>query len=239
MSNIEIVELVNIPIKKRTVITGFAGAGFIGNTALMHAARVKGFTQVGHLRGNMMPALMLLVEGKPRHSFRIYTDASDDFMFLVTDSMFSAEPAWTIGQELVAWLRKKGLKEIVALESFPFAQKGTFGFTTGDKNLQSYGVQPITEGAISGVNASLLDEAIKEGVEWTTIFVPTRIISSIDYLGASEAIQVINTMFKLGVDAEDLRRMSEAVTRASAAYQRQQQKRGGFLDRILPGETGN
>ena len=237
MSDIEIVELTKIPIKKRTVITGFAGAGFIGNTALMHAARAKGFKQVGHLHGNMMPALMILVEGKPRHSFRIYTDVSDDFMFLVTESMSSAESAWTIGQELMTWLKKKGLKEIVAFEGFPFAQKGIFGFTTGEKNLQSYGIQPIAEGAISGVNASLLDEAMKEGVEWTTIFVPTRVISSIDYQGAVDAIQVLNTMFKMDVDTEELRRMSEAVTRATEAHQRQQQKRGGFLNRILPGET--
>ena len=237
MSSIEIVELENIPIKKRTVITGFAGAGFIGNTALMHAARVKGFKQVGHIHGNMMPALMLLVEGKPCHSFRIYTDSSDDFMFLVTDSMFSAEPAWTIGQELMIWLKKKGLKEIVAFESFPFAQQGVFGYTTGDKNLQGYGIQPIADGAISGVNASLLDEAMKEGVEWTTIFVPTRIISNIDYQGAVDAIQALNKLLKLDVDTEVLRRISEAVTRATEAHQRQQQKRGGFLNRILPGET--
>lgn len=237
MSDIEIVELSEIPIKKRTVVTGFAGAGFISNTALMYAARAKGFKQVGHLHGNMMPAMMILVEGKPRHSFRIYTDASDDSMFLVTESMLSAESTWAIGQGLMTWLKKKGLKEIVAFEGFPFAQKGIYGFTTGDKNLQGYGIQPITEGAIQGVNAALLDEAMKEGVEWTTIFVPTRLISSIDYQGVVDAIQVLNTMFKLDVDAEELRRMSEAITRATASHQKQQQKRGSFLNRILPGET--
>lgn len=236
MSDIEIVELSEIPIKKRTVVTGFAGAGFISNTALMYTARAKGFKQVGYLHGNMMPAMMILVEGKPRHSFRIYTHASENLMFLVTESMSSAEPTWAIGQRLMSWLKKKGVKEIVAFEGFPLATKGIYGFTTGDKNLQGYGIQPIPEGAIQGVNASLLNEALKDGVEWTTIFVPTRLISGIDYQGVVDAIQVLNTMFKLDVDIEELRRTSEAITRATASHQKQQQKRGSFLNRILPGE---
>jgi predicted ATP-grasp superfamily ATP-dependent carboligase len=232
MSSIEIVELDDIPSKKRTVVTGFAGAGFIGNTALMHAARTKGYKQVAHLHGKMMPPTMILVEGKPKHSFRIYTDASDEYMFLISESMLQAESAWTIGQELMAWLKKTGLKEIVAFEGFPFAQKGIFGFTTGEKNLQGYGIQPITEGAVSGVNASLLYEAMKEGVDWTSVFVPARLLSTIDYKGIMDAVQVLNTMFKLDIDTEQLSRMSEAFTRATAARQ-QQQKRGSLLDRVL------
>jgi predicted ATP-grasp superfamily ATP-dependent carboligase len=238
MSNIEIVEIAEIPVKKRTVVTGFAGAGFVSNTALMYIARSKGFKLVGHLHSNLMPALMILVEGKPRHSFRIYTDASDDIMFLVTESLLSTEPAWTIGQELMAWLKKKGLKEILTFEGFPFSQKDIFGYTTGDKVLQNYGIQPIAEGAVSGVNAVLMDESMKEGVDLTTVFIPTRSINSIDYHGVLDTIQVLNTMFKLDVDTTELSRMAENMDKA-AAQQRppQQQRRGGFLGRILPGES--
>ena len=235
MSSIEIAELSKVPVKKRTVVTGFAGAGFIGCTALMYAARAKGFRQVGHLHGDAMPPMMLLVEGKPRHGFRIYTDASDDYMFLVTESMLQSDSAWAIGRALMAWLKEKGLREIVAFEGFPFAQKGLYGFTTGDRDLQGLGVQPLSEGAITGVNASLLYEAIREGVEWTTVFVPTRLVNSIDYQGAVDAVEALNTMFGLGVDAGQLRRMSEAVARAAETHQRQQRKRGGFLDRIRLG----
>jgi predicted ATP-grasp superfamily ATP-dependent carboligase len=238
LSSIEIVELSEIPVKKRTVVTGFAGAGFIGNTALMYAARVKGYRQVGHLRGDAMPPMMILSEGRPAHSFRIYTDASDAHMFLVTESMLQGDSAWAIGRTLMGWLKKKGVKEIVSLEGFPFAQKGVYGFTTGGKNLLGLGVQPIMDGAISGVNASLLDEAIRGGVEWTTIFVPTRLISSVDYQGTVDAIQVLNTMLGLDVDPEQLRGMSEAVAKATEAHRQQQRKRGGFLDRIISGESG-
>lgn len=156
MSGLEIIELFDIPKKKRTVITGYAGAGYIGNTALMHVVRKKGLKQVAYLHGNKMPPIMVLENGSPKHSFRIYTDQSDDTLFLVTEAMISDDSAWLIGQEVVKWLKGKGLKEIISFEGFPFAQTGenVFGFTTSGKNLQEYGIQPLGQGAISGVIAS-------------------------------------------------------------------------------------
>jgi len=219
------------------VVTGFAGAGFIGCTALMYVARAKGYRQVAHLRGDAMPPMMILVDGKPSHSFRIYTDAEDEYMFLVTESMVQADHAWAIGRTLMRWLREKGLKEMVSLEGFPFGQKGVYGFTTGARNLQAAGVQPIPDGAVSGINAALLDEAIRGGVEWTTVFIPTRLIGGIDYQGAVDAVQALNTILGLGVNTEQLRKTSEAITRATEA-QRKQRQRGGILDRIIPRDTG-
>lgn len=234
MSSVEIVETSEIPVKRRTVVTGFAGAGFIGNTALMYAARAKGYRQVGHLRGEAMPPMMILVDGRPTHSFRIYIDAEDEHLFLVTESMVQADSAWAIGRALMAWLREKGVKEIVSLEGFPFAQKGVYGFTTGARNLQAAGVQPIPDGAVAGINAALLDEAIRGGVDWTTLFIPTRLIGGVDYQGAVDAVQALNTVLGLGVDAEQLRKTSEAIAKATEA-QRKQRQRGGLLDRIIPG----
>ena len=234
MSNIEIVELTEIPLKSRTIVTGLAGAGFVGNTALMQAVRAKGFKQVGYVHGSNMPPMMILVDGKPSHSFRIYTDPSDEYMFLVTEAILQAEAAWEMGHELISWLMEKGLKEIIAIEGFPFAQKGVYGFTTGTKNLLGYGIQPISEGAMSGVNASLLFEAMDEDIDWTTVFVPARLIGSIDYQGAFEAVQVLNTMFNMGIEADQLKRTAEAVAKAAELQQQRRRGGGGLLGRIFP-----
>jgi len=234
LSSVEIVELSEIPVKRRTVVAGFAGAGFIGNTALMYAARSKGYGQVASLRGDAVPPMMILSEGKPTHSFRVYSDASDNHMFLVTESMVQGEGAWAIGRALMAWLKGKGVKEIVSLEGFPFAQSGVYGFTTGPRKLEEAGAQPIPDGAVSGISAALLDEAIRGGVDWTTLFVPTRMIGGVDYQGAVEAVEALNKMLGLAVDTEQLRRTSEAVAKATEA-QRKQRQRGGLLGRIIPG----
>jgi predicted ATP-grasp superfamily ATP-dependent carboligase len=240
MSSIEIIELADIPQKKRTVITGFAGAGFIGNTALMHVVRSKGLNQVAYLHGNNMPPVMVLVDGEAKYSFRVYTDRSDELMFLITEAMISGESAWKIGQELMKWLKRKGVREIIAFDGFPFSQPGAniFGFTTSGKNLQEHDIQPLGQGAISGVNASLMERTLKYKIPWTTLFVPTRMAAGIDYDGAITAVKVLNNMFNMGVETEQLEKISEAISRATRTQQprRQQQKKGGFLDRILPGD---
>lgn len=238
MSSIEVVELTEVPEKKRIAVTGFAGPGSIGNTALMHMVRAEGYKQVAYVHGDVMPPMMILVQGVPRHGFRVYVDEEDELLLLVTEAMLSTESAWVVGRELMRWLREKGVEEIIALEGFPFTQMGgrTFGFTTGGRDLQGVGVQPLSEGAIPGVNASLLEAAVRLGVDWTTVFVPTQIIGGVDYRGASDAVQLLNRMLGLDVDAEQLNVMSERMAKAARTMQQRQQKKGGLLGRIFPGE---
>ena len=238
MSSIEVIEISEVSEKKRTVITGFPGVGFIGNTALMHMIKSMGFKQVAYVHGNLMPPLMVLLDGEPKHSFRIYIDSSEEIMFLVTEATVSGKSAWDIGQELMKWLKVKGVKEIISIEGFPFANPGEdiFGFTTGKANLREYGVQPIDQGAVSGISASMLEETIKDKTPWTTIFIPTRIVSGIDYKGAVSAIRVLNKMFNIEVNTEPLEQLSAAVANAAKSRQSRQEKKGGFLNRILPGE---
>lgn len=236
MSSIEIVELAEVPEKKRVAVTGFAGAGSIGNTALMHMVRAEGYRQVAYVKGDMMPPLMILIQGEPNRGFRIYSDREDRHLLLVTEAMLSTGSAWAVGRELMEWLRKKGVDEIIALEGFPFSQASgrSFGFTTGGRDLEGVGVQPLSEGAIPGVNASLLEEAVRLDVDWTTVFVPTQVMGGVDYRGAADAVEVLNKMLGLGVDTEQLQVMSERMAKAARTMQQRQQKKGGLLDRIFP-----
>ncbi len=239
MSSIEIVEIAEVTEKRRVTVTGFAGAGSIGNTALMHMVRAEGYRQVAYVKGDMMPPLMILIQGKPNRGFRIYADKEDRHLLLVTEAMLSTGAAWAVGRELMRWFREKGVDEIIALEGFPFSQTGRriFGFTTGGRDLQGVGVQPLSEGAIPGVNASLLEEAVRLGVDWTTVFVPTQVIGGVDYRGAADAVEVLNKMLGLDVDTGQLHVMAETMARAARSAQRREQKKGGLLGRIFPGES--
>jgi predicted ATP-grasp superfamily ATP-dependent carboligase len=160
-------------------------------------------------------------------------------MFLVSEATITGKSAWDIGQELMRWLQEKGVNEIISMEGFPFANPSDsiFGFTTGDKNLLEYNVQPIDQGAVSGINASLLENAIKKDIPWTTIFIPTRIVSGIDYKATISAIQVLGNMFNIDINTEQLEKLSDAITAAAKNRQQRQEKKGSFLDRILPGQN--
>ena len=236
-SKVDIVEI--SPVKKSSpiVVTGFSGPGFIGNTALLYVARQKGFVQRAQLKSQLIPPMFLLIEGKPTPVFRIYGDNKNEILFVVSDALINAENAWPIGIKLMEWLRGKGVKEIISIEGMPFAtpegERPIFGYSLSGRDFSKAGVRPTSEGGISGLNAVLLDEAMKHNVSWTTLLVPTGLIQAIDYVGVADLIEALNGMLKLGVDTSPLRQSDSLRRKAIERTKGKEQKGlfGGFRRR--------
>ncbi len=210
---VDIVEISPVKKNKPTAIIGFAGPGYIGNTALMYIVRNKKFPQKAQVKSHLLPPMMLLIEGTPSPVFRIYADDKDEILFVMSEAMITNENAWPIGIKVMEWLGEKGVKEIISLEGLPFGSIGEkrpiFGYSTPQRDLAKYGVQPTTEGGISGLNAVMLDESMRRGVSWVSIFVPTSQPQTIDYGAIADVIGVLNKMFKLGVDTGPLQKGEE------------------------------
>ncbi len=233
MAEANIVESVKIKEKGYTAVLGFAGAGFIGNTALMFVTRSKGFKQVGHVKSIHMPPMMLIVGGRATQSFRVYADEQNGFLYLITENLIPAEGCYAIGGNLVRWLRKKGVKKVFSIEGLPLggvSSEKALEFSTGPAEASKIGAPPVREGAISGLNAGMLEECIEQNIPWTTIFIPTTKLMSVDYAASAEAVEVLNKLFKLGVDSSPLRSVE-------AQRPAQQKQRSGFsrlLKRWVP-----
>jgi predicted ATP-grasp superfamily ATP-dependent carboligase len=111
------------------------------------------------------------------------------------------------------WLLENGAKDFVCIEAMPMPQQlkenPVYGFSIPERELIKFGARPLTEGGVSGLNAVLMEEALKRDLPWTTLLIPTSFISSIDYAGATSVISVLNKMYKLGVDITPLKRSIE------------------------------
>jgi uncharacterized protein len=227
---VEIVEEFDLKKGAYSVVTGFAGAGFVGNTALMFTARTRGFRVAAQVRSHLIPPMMILIDGRPMSSFRIYTDMASELLFIITEGILSSESVWPIAAALMEWFKRKGVKEIVSIEGLPLGvtPRGStvLGFTTGERSLSDAGIQVARNGAVSGLNASLLEHCINEGIDWTSLFTPTSRISSIDYGGAANVIEVLNRMFNLGVDVSPLKQSEEMIRKMIE----KPRKRGLFRD---------
>lgn len=203
------------PLKKTrpSVIFAFSGPGFIGNTALMYIVRNKNFELKAEVRSKLLPPTILLMEGKPIHPFRVYSDGKDELLVVVSEALVTPESSWDIGAKLMEWLLEKGAKDFVCIEAMPMPQQlkenPVFGFSIPDREIVKFGARPLTEGGVSGLNAVLMEEAMRQELPWTTLLIPTSLVSSIDYAGATSLIGVLNKMFKLGVDVSPLKRSME------------------------------
>lgn len=229
----DVVEIVEtLPVKKGVpaVIFGFAGPGFIGNTAVMYVVRNKGFRQRAHLRSNLVPPMMLVLDGRPEHSMRIYSSEKEDVLLAASELMFTTKDTWRVGERLMDWLVSKGVKDYISIEGMPFAsptkERTVLGFSTeGDPS--KHGVQTIKEGAVTGLNACLLELCMSRKLPWTSLLVPTNLLSAVDYGGTAAAIEVLNRMFKFGMDAEPLKQRDEMLRQA---FEKQaKSKPSGFL----------
>jgi len=203
------------PIKKTrpSVVFAFSGPGFMGNTALMYIIRNKNFELKAELRSKLLPPTILLMEGKPIHPFRIYGDSKDELLVVVSEALVTPESSWEIGAKLMEWLLERGAKDFVCIEAMPMPQQlrenPVYGFSIPDREIVKFGARPLTEGGVSGLNAVLMEEALERDLPWTTLLIPTNIVSSIDYEGAISLIGVLNKMYKLGVDVTPLKRSIE------------------------------
>jgi predicted ATP-grasp superfamily ATP-dependent carboligase len=91
------------------------------------------------------------------------------------------------------------------------------------------------EGVVQGISAVLLEESIKADIPYTSILVPTQLISTIDYGGSAAVIDVINSIFKLGVDATPLRKSHDM--RRKFIEQKRKDESRGFLGLLRRGRT--
>ena len=231
---VEIVETVPVKRGKLTVVNGFAGPGFIGNTAMMYLVNSKGFRQRAYVRSQLIPPMMILIDGHPRHAFRIYSGEEGDLLFVTCDMLISAENAWPVSLKLMEWLSVKGAETFISIEGMPFRvpskERPVLGFSTGGEDLSKFGVHPTREGSISGMNACMLEECMRRNLSWISLLVPTDIVSTIDYGSVAAVIEVLNRRFKLGVDVTPLKQRDEMIRRM--AERRMKGKSRGFFDAL-------
>lgn len=234
---VDIVEVSPIKRNRPKVVTGFAGAGFVGNTALMHIVRDRGFKLKAQLRSHLIPAMILLEDGRPTHPLRIYGDDEGELLFAVSAVLLSPENVWPIGFKLMEYFRKLGVSEFIAVEGMPLAvqagKRPIFSFGVPEKDLSQYGVSSIREGGVSGLNAVLFDESMKRGLPWVALLVPTPFASAIDYGGVIPVVEILDKMFGLGVDMGLLERRAEMIRKAAERGRRGERGGGlfGFLRR--------
>jgi len=192
---------------------GLAGAGFIGNSSVMFSIRAKGFPKVAHIKSSYIPPMTLISNGEPIQSFRIHVDEDDKLLFVVTESLVPAEGCWPITEALLKYLKEKNTKEIYAIDGLPFSAislevKALVYSNKMDPGRFEY--PHLREGAVSGINSCILEDCVEKGFPYACLFIPTTKLTNIDYIGSSNAVDVINKLFKLGIDPSPLRGADES-----------------------------
>ena len=235
MSNIvKVVEEETIEIEEPTVITGFPGPGFVGETTAMLISDALKMGMLGHVESELIPPMLVVMGTKMRPPFRIHGNEELDVLVVVDNQPIPMEHHRTVIRELMDWLVQKNVKEIVAMDGLPMPDEtlegSVVGFSTDQMKLAELGrlgVLPLTSGAITGMNAAFLELCQRKGVTFTGLLAPTRRINVPNWRGITSIVDVLNSTVGFDVDVSSILRGVEQV---AAAAERPVGKKRGIFD---------
>ncbi len=196
-----------IELEEPTVIAGFPGPGFVGETATMLIQDSLKMTEVAHIESELIPPMLVVMGAGTKFPFRIYGDEGLDVLVVVDNQPIPMEHHRTITRELMDWLIERNVSEIVAMNGLPMADETLEGSVVGYStdqlklaDLERLGVLPLTSGAITGMNAAFLELCQDKGVTFTGLLTPTLSINATNWLGIVSIIEVLNSSVGLDVD---------------------------------------
>ncbi len=136
------------------------------------------------------------------------------------------------------WLDGKGVKEYVLLDGLPLPDETLEGRVVGYSSSQErlarlgqFGVLPLTGGAVTGMNAAVLEMCQERGKTWTGLLAPTRRIGAPNWRGVAAIVDVLKKMLELNVDTSSIQ-MGGVGTVEQAIGRANGQERRGLLSSL-------
>jgi uncharacterized protein len=166
---VKIVEKKNIP-SGATLLFGFPDVGLVGVIAASHLVDELGLTEVAYIDSKLLPPLIVLHEGLPHSSIRIF--ANHSILLAISETPIPADVIYPIMDALIEWGKSKNVKLMISLSGIPIQDrqeaKELKAFAAASnlealKMAQEKGVEILMEGYMVGPQAILLQRAASAG----------------------------------------------------------------------------
>ncbi|WP_423751596.1 proteasome assembly chaperone family protein [Salinirarus marinus] len=206
-----------------TVVAGFSSFGLAGLTAVDFLVDHLELEQTGHVAADQLPSITPFEAGTPRHHSRFFSRPDLDLTVFVNELFLPAWAAGPFADALLAWTETNDVEEIAILSGVPFAhgpdEHATFYVATEDyqaRRLDGVDVDPMREGFLDGVNASLMSEGMDSSLR-TGLFVTPVHAQVPDVEAAIRLIDAFERVYGFDVDSGPL----EAFAREVEQYYRE------------------
>lgn len=166
---VKIVEKKNIP-SGATLLFGFPDVGLVGVIAASHLVDELGLTEVAYIDSKLLPPLIVLHEGLPHSSIRIF--ANHKILLAISETPIAADVIYPVMDALIEWGRSKNVKIMISLSGIPIQDRQeakelkAFAAASNPEALkmaQEKGVEILMEGYMVGPQAILLQRAVSAG----------------------------------------------------------------------------
>jgi len=228
--DVRIVEKRKIPTGA-TLLFAFPDVGLVGVIAASHLINELGMTEVAYLDSNLLPPLIVLHEGLPHSTIRIF--AGQDTLLAVSEVPIPTDNIYPIMDALINWGKSKNVKMMISLSGIPIQDRQdatelkAFAAASNAealKTAQEKGVEILTEGYMVGPQAVVLQRAAEAGSRALTLLAQC-FYNYPDPEAAAEVLKELSKITGLKVDVAKLLEKGEEIRlRARDVMKRTQQE---------------
>lgn len=199
-------------LKNPVLIEGFPGIGLVGTIAASYLVEKLQMEPLGHVASERFPPMAAIHNYAPVHPARLYQSQEHDVAVLFSEFIIPLVTVFQLAEEVLAWSKQRNVRQIVSLAGLPAMDNDerVFGIASTDEAMQalkSKDIQPIKEGATTGVSGVLLAECAAEGFPAVSLLAPSH-PGLLDPRAAARVIESLNALLGLAVDTKPL--MEEA-----------------------------
>jgi uncharacterized protein len=163
-------------VEKRKVPTGgtllfaFPDVGLVGVIAASHLIDELGLTEVAYLESDLLPPLIVLHEGLPHSSIRIF--AGQDTLLAISEVPIPTDVIYPVMDALIDWGKSKNTKMMISLGGIPIQDRQdatelkSFAAASNAEALKTAkekGLEILSEGYMVGPQAVVLQRAAEAG----------------------------------------------------------------------------
>jgi uncharacterized protein len=216
LSEIRIIEKKPIP-SGTLMLFGLPDVGLVGVIAASHLIDDLGLEEVAYLDSRLLPPVIVLHEGLPHSSLRIF--GNDKVLLAVSEIPLSADTIYPVMDALIDWGKSKKVRMMVALSGIPLEDRQdatelkVFAATSSAdalKMVQDKGVEPLMEGYMVGPQAIMLMRASQLGVPAVTL-VAQCFLNYPDPEAAAEVLKGLEKLTGVKVDIAKLLAKGEEI----------------------------
>ena len=205
-------EIKKIPIKSPIIFAGFVGPGLAGSLAVGYIIEKLKMMEIGYLHSKYLPPSTVFIQGRLRHPFRFYSNKRGTICAIICEVTLKMEGLYNIASIILDWAQSKGCKELVILDGVASENHDEKTFCAAEEDLcrimQDKQISMISQGFITGIPGSILNECIIRKIRAITLLVKASHTNP-DPLAAATLIDAVNRVYEIPIDTSDLKRQKE------------------------------
>lgn len=202
-------------LKGYTLLEAFPGVGLVGAMAGSYIIEKLKMENIGRIESDYFPPIAAIHDTVLMFPARIYK--SEEMKLILFMAEFSIPPnlIYQLSQEMLSFSKKYGISKIVSVGGLP-SQRPTERIYLAASDLEisktasKLGINPIQDGLIAGVSASLLAYSKEYGMPAVDILVEVN-PALMDPKYAELAITGLNKLLKIEIDLSEIHKEAKLV----------------------------